>query len=885
MRRRQKQSSVSVTLTEISRSCKLMQLNHNDKLQKFRKEILSTLRGLECKPHAHEFCDTVETDPDVIHATQLRSEEAFTALHFHIDQMRNRATELAVTCRILDSLRFESMDQREITMRRAYGQTYAWAFNEQSSGFRLWLQQSETIFWISGKAGSGKSTLMKFIDDHPNTMELLNCWAGGRKLAKASFYFWNSGTSMERSQEGLLQKILFEVLRQCPELVRVAAPSRWHADADYHQHPKPWNREELSSAMDNIVKFGRPSSRFAFFIDGLDEYEGDHYALITDLERLQSSGAVKLCVSSRPWNVFVKAYGRSRDRMLRLESLKKHEMDRYVHGMLVQDRRFMELEAQDPGARDLVREIRQRSNGVFFWVYLVVRSLLRGLNEDDDIPMLQRRLQDIPGDLESYFHHMLENVDEAYKEQSSRTLLTVTTAPSPLPAVLFTFLEHEMRDPDFVLKPNLGPMTQRRPSQLRDGAKSLINKWCRDLVQVVDGNSRRGSEDFETYHNAMPGSSPKTASSLTSSPSMGDFAMRSGSTGNVEYLHRTVKDFLMAPEMQRHLRKNASGDFEPRLALCRWYLAYAKFANGPIGSRSFESRVSGVLNWARECEIHLNTTPQTLLLELDRVGCQQSPGPRGRLWYHNFKLETEPYECAAFFIVASHFKLHIFVQQNLTRVTGIEIKDIGTLLLLAALNTTSRVADETPDSAYDIVRMLLQNGMDVDVAWAKFLQFCNARRRVLHQLVPMAQLFFDRDVPLYFPPDQSRGLDLGLHSTLRCLRRACAKRDDLKLLVAFDRATKSRLTTCTTASTHRPQWADPDALLPLPGSDALDDSDAERAALTGKRMIKSMHMTASSPTQDLEAGPSSAQAISFWPGGNNGLARPRTHVTPCHQWQ
>jgi Tfp pilus assembly pilus retraction ATPase PilT len=36
-----------------------------------------------------------------------------------------------------------------------------------------WLVEGNGIFWVSGKAGSGKSTLMKFISSHKNTHLLL----------------------------------------------------------------------------------------------------------------------------------------------------------------------------------------------------------------------------------------------------------------------------------------------------------------------------------------------------------------------------------------------------------------------------------------------------------------------------------------------------------------------------------------------------------------------------------------------------------------------------------------------------------------------------------------------------------------------------------------
>lgn len=45
---------------------------------------------------------------------------------------------------------------------------------------------------------------MKFISDHNKTRDALSCWAGEQKLFIASFYFWNAGVDMQKSQLGLL---------------------------------------------------------------------------------------------------------------------------------------------------------------------------------------------------------------------------------------------------------------------------------------------------------------------------------------------------------------------------------------------------------------------------------------------------------------------------------------------------------------------------------------------------------------------------------------------------------------------------------------------------------------------------------------------------------
>jgi hypothetical protein len=70
---------------------------------------------------------------------------------------------------ILESLRYDAINLRYEAVPEAHEQTFAWILQpnhgeteSEWSDFAQWLQEGEGIFWINGKAGSGKSTLMKY---------------------------------------------------------------------------------------------------------------------------------------------------------------------------------------------------------------------------------------------------------------------------------------------------------------------------------------------------------------------------------------------------------------------------------------------------------------------------------------------------------------------------------------------------------------------------------------------------------------------------------------------------------------------------------------------------------------------------------------------------
>ena len=107
--------------------------------------------------------------------------------------------------RILESLRYQRMEAREEKIIDAHAQTFQWIFDPHVCSSRLlskdnfvdWLTNGNDIFWIAGKAGSGKSTLMKFLSHHKSARSALQQWADGKTLVTAAYYFWHAGTELQ----------------------------------------------------------------------------------------------------------------------------------------------------------------------------------------------------------------------------------------------------------------------------------------------------------------------------------------------------------------------------------------------------------------------------------------------------------------------------------------------------------------------------------------------------------------------------------------------------------------------------------------------------------------------------------------------------------------
>ncbi|RTE73858.1 hypothetical protein BHE90_011717 [Fusarium euwallaceae] len=445
------------------------------------------------------------------------------------------ARECQQTMNILNSLDYEERPKRHVNIPEAHPTTFSWGLQQdgpRSSGsFRRWLGGDSNLFWVSGKPGSGKSTFMKFASDKKETKECLRTWAGHRELILARHFFTIYGTTIQRSLEGLLRSLLHNILEGEPKLIPKLLPARWANTSNQSQ----WTHSELESALRAVAKMDL-SVHMCFFIDGLDEYSGDHLEICKTLKELSEPSFIKVCVSSRPWNVFEDAFGNAGESKLYIHDLTHEDILNYTQARLSEHPRwrFVSSGPNAAASQSLIKEVVDRSMGVFLWVFLVTRLLREGLSNDDTFSDLKERVSSYPNDLEKFFKHILESVDSFYHEKMARTLMIARDAEEPLGVNMFVFLDQEYDDENYALH------------------APAYHAWLDDdnylaasgsIARRINGRCK-GLLEWQDY--------------------------------KMVFLHRTVFDFLHTPEMDRFLREMAKPNFCSYLSLLRARLAYFK---------------------------------------------------------------------------------------------------------------------------------------------------------------------------------------------------------------------------------------------------------------------------------------------------------------------
>lgn len=188
---------------------------------------------------------------------------------------------------MLARLYFADLPDRIKHIPKAHQKTFGWVFNESApadnsprwDNFAKWVENDDqgNIYWITGKPGSGKSTLMKFLFHENSTETLLNRWSGGQAVSKAGFFFWNSGTTMQMSRMGLFQSLLHQLLSSKKDLIRQLFSHRWDQYIGFGGGRLPFTWIELRDAFEELTSQPGP---FFLMIDGLGEFDGDHYELV-----------------------------------------------------------------------------------------------------------------------------------------------------------------------------------------------------------------------------------------------------------------------------------------------------------------------------------------------------------------------------------------------------------------------------------------------------------------------------------------------------------------------------------------------------------------------------------------------------------------------------
>ncbi|KAK5227269.1 hypothetical protein LTR72_003259 [Exophiala xenobiotica] len=302
----------------------------------------------------------------------------------------------------LTNLEFADMRYREDHITIAHGGSYAW-LSDPAIGLRSWLLSDDRIYWIQGKPGSGKSTLMKYLSQNPETI------VGNDHSNQCEylwFFFHARGSYLQKSFEGLLRSVLYQLGQGDPAIARIID------DRCKAQEPgmrNVWTERELMSIFELVREQITIERRVVLFLDALDEFNGYPETIADFLSSLGSSTGqqttlnIKVCFSSRPWDIFVERFDKCCG--IKLQDWTRPDIARYSDARL---RKILDPVPRGPISEStqshlerMLNYIQENAQGVFLWVALILDELAKLSHMSPQ--SLYAEMTKFPADLEDYY--------------------------------------------------------------------------------------------------------------------------------------------------------------------------------------------------------------------------------------------------------------------------------------------------------------------------------------------------------------------------------------------------------------------------------------------------------------------------------------------------
>ncbi|KAL8922530.1 MAG: hypothetical protein Q9172_003537 [Xanthocarpia lactea] len=364
-------------------------------------------------------------------ASEAQHEVTRDHVKTHITDLNRQQHDQQQHDRFLHSLWFREIHTRMNDIADSHSRTLHWMFEDDATrpwdSFCSWLQADDRLYWINGKPGSGKSTLMKFLINDPRTRTLLAQGSSSKSPLIVGFYFWLSGSEMQRSFKGFLCSVIHQLVHEDRQLI----PKLLHHNPGLlsKRNTGDWAKQELQRILTQIINLlDRP---LCIFLDGLDEFDqkDDIDKLLNLVEASFESAMIKFCISSRPENYITKRL--SGYMQLRLQDLTAYDIDMCIRTKLETTRtQCLSTSIDDGYLERIVETIAEKAEGVFLWVYYALSSLVRGMRNEDDFGVLLGRIEELPNGMHQLYLQMWNRVNEDqhhYQEEAATYFSYVAT--------------------------------------------------------------------------------------------------------------------------------------------------------------------------------------------------------------------------------------------------------------------------------------------------------------------------------------------------------------------------------------------------------------------------------------------------------------------------
>ena len=332
-------------------------------------------------------------------------------------------------------------------------ETYNWIFEtgELSCGLASWLASSEPVFWIQGKPGSGKSTLMNFLSKSHDVQQLLPSNDIETWTIVRFFFDFRSSTNVANTTEGCLRSLICQLLEDSRVATTLASRK---AEFQVSSAVLQKSMSRLKMLLTQVLQTAKP--RLCFFIDGVDEIGSstrDLTQLVSQLMSiaLQSSVHLKICIASRPGNQIEALF--ADHPTFRLQDYNSSDIIRFVHELLREtclDSAFTDrlakalrdgsnhnaevntLTTQEARIEDVAQLVCEKAEGVFIWARFAMYDLWTTYIDGGSYEDMLDELSNLPPDLHALYERIFAKISPEHQLESGILLQLVASWPHRL---------------------------------------------------------------------------------------------------------------------------------------------------------------------------------------------------------------------------------------------------------------------------------------------------------------------------------------------------------------------------------------------------------------------------------------------------------------------
>ena len=313
-------------------------------------------------------------------------------------------------------------NQIQNTDAQAATTDWIWKTSPTQESFKDWLNNDEPIYWIRGKPGSGKSTLVGYLISHASEVTKMLFYSERPWKILHFFFDFRAGMGIANDILGLLRSL-------CLQIVTTMSDN----DQGSEILPKDlkdsqWNRTILKNTLTYLIQ--RSPSSLCIFIDGLDEYQGPMHELLETLlnisPKTDSGLKLKLCLASRPEPIIAMT-------LITYPGLAMHDHNKeaieYYISATIKNLRW--------SSKDEVRLLKvspliaDKAEGIFLWARFALSELIESHATGESYDDLYRRLDALPVSMEDLYANIFSRMKPQDRADAQLLFQLICSSLSP----------------------------------------------------------------------------------------------------------------------------------------------------------------------------------------------------------------------------------------------------------------------------------------------------------------------------------------------------------------------------------------------------------------------------------------------------------------------